>query len=93
VCPVEWIDGQVPICGRYSRGTTISQQPDEAASVRGITDAEEGIVKIDQVTVKNSWGRLVFILDRMSSDLDDLQHISAPDREGWDNWIKTQYRY
>ena len=29
----------------------------------------------------------------MSSDLDDLQHISASDWEGWDGWIKTQYRY
>ncbi len=34
--PVKGIDGQVPICGRYSRGTTISQQPGEVASVRGI---------------------------------------------------------
>ena len=34
--PVEGIDGQVPICGRYSRGTKISQQPGEVASVRGI---------------------------------------------------------
>ena len=30
------VDGQVSICGRYSRGTTISQQPVEVASVRGI---------------------------------------------------------
>ena len=36
VCPVEGIDGQVPICGRYSRGTTISLQPGEVESVRGI---------------------------------------------------------
>jgi hypothetical protein len=35
VCPVV-VDGQVPICGKYSRGTTISQQPDDAACVRGI---------------------------------------------------------
>ena len=34
--PVKGIDGQVSICGRYSRGTKISQQPDEVASVRGI---------------------------------------------------------
>ena len=45
-------------------------------------DAEEGIVQIDQVTVKNSRGRLIFVLDWMSSDLDDLQHISASDRKG-----------
>ena len=36
VCPVEGINGQVPICGRYSRGTKISQQPCELVSVRGI---------------------------------------------------------
>ena len=36
VCPVEEIDGQVPICGRYSRGTTSSQQPGEVASVKAI---------------------------------------------------------
>ena len=47
----------------------------------------------DQLTVKNSQGRLVFVLDLMSPDLDDLQHISAYDREGWDGWIKTQYSY
>ena len=34
--PVEGINGQVPICGRYSRSTKISQQPGEVASVRGI---------------------------------------------------------
>jgi hypothetical protein len=56
-------------------------------------DAEEGIVQIDQVTVKNSRGRLVFVLDWMSSDLDDLRHINASDRKGWDGWIKTQYSY
>ena len=36
ICPVEGIDGKVPICGRCSRGTRISQQPGEVASVRGI---------------------------------------------------------
>ena len=35
VCP-DVVDGQVPICGRYSHGTTISQKPGEAESVRGI---------------------------------------------------------
>jgi hypothetical protein len=34
--PVEGIDAQVPICGRYSRGTKILQQPGEAASVSSI---------------------------------------------------------
>jgi predicted PP-loop superfamily ATPase len=33
VCPVQGIDGQVPICGRCSRGTISSQQPGEVASV------------------------------------------------------------
>ena len=47
----------------------------------------------DQVMVKNSWGRLVLVLDWMSPDLEDLQHISASNREGWDVWIKTQYSY
>ena len=51
---------------------------------------EEGIVQIDQVAVKNSRGRLVFVLDWMSPDLDDLQHISALTGRGWDCWIKTQ---
>ena len=55
--------------------------------------AEESIMQIDQVTVKNSRGRLVFVLDWMSPDLDDMQHISESDREGWDGWIKTQYKY
>ena len=35
VCPVV-VDGQVSICGRYSRDEQISQQPGEVASVRGI---------------------------------------------------------
>ena len=35
VCPVV-VDGQVSICGSYIRGTTISQKPDEVASVRVI---------------------------------------------------------
>ena len=35
VCPVV-VDGLVSICGRYSRGTTITQQPGEVANVRGI---------------------------------------------------------
>ena len=60
---------------------------------RYIIDAEEGIVQIDQVTFINSQGRLVFVLDWMSSDLDDLRHISASDQKGWDGWIKTQYSY
>ena len=30
------VDGKVSICGRYSRNTTISQQPGEVASVRVI---------------------------------------------------------
>jgi hypothetical protein len=47
-------------------------------------------VQIDQVTVNNSWGRLVFVLDWMPPDLDDPRHISASDREGLDGWIKTQ---
>ena len=34
--PVEGIDEQVPICGRYSRGTKISQQRGEVASVGAI---------------------------------------------------------
>ena len=34
--PVKGIDAQVPICGRYSRSTKISQLPGEVASVRGI---------------------------------------------------------
>ena len=34
--PVEGIDGQVAICSRYSRGTKISQQPGEVASVGAI---------------------------------------------------------
>ena len=71
VCPVV-VDGQVSICGRYSSDTTISQQPGKVASVRDSIYAEEGIVQIDQVTVKNSWGRLVFVLDWMSLDLEDL---------------------
>jgi hypothetical protein len=50
-------------------------------------------VLIDQVTVKNNRGRLVFVLDWVPPDLDDLGHISASDQEGWNRWIKTQYRY
>ena len=33
------------------------------------------------MTVNNSRGRLVFVLDWVSPDLDDPQHISASDRE------------
>ena len=36
MCSVERIDEQVPICGRYSCGTTNLQKPGEVASVKGI---------------------------------------------------------
>ena len=47
-------------------------------------DAEEGIVQIDQVTVKNSQGRFVFVLDWMPPNVNDPLHISASDQDGWE---------
>ena len=48
-------------------------------------------MQIDQVTVENSWGRLVFVLDWMSPNLDDPQHISASYRERLGRLDQYQY--
>ena len=81
---------------QYAAGTAAVQEFTAARCSgkceRYSTDDEEGIVQSDQVTVKNSWDRLVFVLDWMSQDLDHPRHISASDRKGGDGWIKTQYR-